>query len=228
MGKGPYLFADNIPDWMDRKLVIVMALLLASAGALSVAAYVFGIFRFDLEIAIALREQDHPAFAVAMAAVSFLGSGWIPLILVLAAAGICALKQKWLEAVFVVATLSSGVLAGAIKVLIGRPRPPGFSLSPGELFEPFNQYAYPSGHVLFFVVFFGFVAYLAWKFLTGRTRWLVASFCIALIVLIGLSRIYLGAHWVSDVIGSYLIGTLWLIILILFYQAILSRRDTLR
>ncbi|MCC7469357.1 MAG: phosphatase PAP2 family protein, partial [Burkholderiaceae bacterium] len=42
-------------------------------------------------------------------------------------------------------------------------------------------------------------------------------------LLIGPSRIYLGEHWASDVIGSYIIGTFWLIILILLYQLVLYR-----
>ena len=97
-------------------------------------------------------------------------------------------------------------------------------MNPSDIFQSFNQYAYPSGHVLFFVVFFGFVAYLAWKFLAGWVRWTAISICATLIVLIGPSRIYLGEHWVSDVIGSDIIGTFWLIILILLYQAALLRK----
>ncbi|HPA08908.1 MAG TPA: phosphatase PAP2 family protein, partial [Methanoregulaceae archaeon] len=50
------------------------------------------------------------------------------------------------------------------------------------------------------------------------------SICAALILLIGPSRIYLGEHWASDVIGSYIIGTFWLIILILLYQLVLYRK----
>ena len=56
-------------------------------------------------------------------------------------------------------------------------------------------------------------------------RWVVVSFCAAMIVLIGLSRIYLGEHWVSDVIESYIIGTFWLIILILLYKMVVYRRS---
>ena len=204
---------------MDRKLVVILLLLFISASGLTLAAYTFGVFRFDLVIAFALRNQDHPAFTALMTAVSFLGDGWIPVILVLAAAAFCALKKRWVEAAFVIITLSSGILAGALKHVVGRPRPPGFIFSPGDIFPSINQYAYPSGHVLFFVVFFGFVAYLGWKFLAGLTRWLLVSLCAVLILLIGPSRIYLGEHWVSDVIGSYIIGTFWLIILILLYQA---------
>jgi membrane-associated phospholipid phosphatase len=210
---------------MDRKLVVILVLLFITASALTLAAYVFGVFRFDLVIAILLRDQEHPAFSALMAAVSFLGDGWMPVILVFAVAAVCAMKKKWVESLFVIATLSSGVLAGALKHVIGRPRPPGFILSPGDIFLTINQYAYPSGHVLFFVVFFGFVAYLGWKFLAGVTRWILVSACAVMIVLIGPSRIYLGEHWVSDVIGSYLIGTFWLVILILLYELVLHRMN---
>ena len=108
-------------------------------------------------------------------------------------------------------------------MLVSRPRPPSFTLNPNDIFQFFNQFAYPSGHVLFFVTFFGFCSYLAWKFLSGWLRWLILSICAALILLIGPSRIYLGEHWASDVIGSYIIRTFWLIILILLYQLVLYR-----
>ena len=211
---------------MNRNIeAVLLALLLVSALALSVAAYIFGIFRFDLEIAISMTGNDNQAITAVMAAVSFLGDGWMPVLLVFLAAGICALRKKWLEAVFVVATLSSGILAGMIKALVGRPRPPGFLLTPSDVFQGFNQYAYPSGHVLFFVVFFGFLAFLSWMHLAGRVRWIIIAVCSSLIVLIGPSRVYLGEHWASDVIGSYLIGTFWLIILVLLYLMVLHRRE---
>jgi membrane-associated phospholipid phosphatase len=210
---------------LDRRLAVILLLLLASGIALTIAAYSFGIFTFDLKIALWLREvEDAPFFTAVMTAVSALGDGWVPVIIVLAVAAVCAIKKRWLEAVFVVATLSAGLLAGVLKMLVGRQRPPSFTLNPNDLFQSFNQYAYPSGHVLLFVVFYGFIAYLAWKYLAGWMRWTVISLCAALIVLIGPSRIYLGEHWASDVIGSYIIGTSWLIILILLYLTVLHRR----
>jgi len=210
---------------VDRKVVVILVLLLISSIALSLAAWAFGVFPFDLKVAFALRGEDNPAFAAIMTAVSFLGDGWMPVLLVFAVAAVCVYKKRWLEAAFVVATLNSGILAGVLKMLVGRSRPPSFSMNPSDIFQSFNQYAYPSGHVLFFVVFFGFVAYLAWKYLAGRMRWIAISLCAILIVLIGPSRIYLGEHWVSDVVGSYIIGTFWLIILILLYQAALHWRS---
>jgi len=209
---------------MDRKLLLLLVLLLMSGIAFTLAAYLFGVFPFDLEVELWLRGFQSPAFMALMGVVSFLGDSWVPVIQVLAIATLCALRKKWLEAVFVVATLSAGVLAGVLKALVGRPRPPAFSLNPYDLFPSFNSYAYPSGHVLFFVVFYGFLAWLSWKHLKGWLRWVSISVCAALIVLIGPSRILLGEHWVSDVIGSYLIGTFWLICLILLYEIELHRR----
>ena len=209
---------------MDRKLLLILSLLLLSGIILTLAAYFFGVFPFDIQAAIELREIDSPAVLALMGAVSLLGDGWIPVILVCIVAGFCALRRRWIEAIFVMATLSAGVLAGVLKSLVGRPRPPAFTMNPADLFPSFNTYAYPSGHVLFFVVFYGFLAYLAWKHLTGRVRWIAISICAALIVLIGPSRLILGEHWLSDVLGSYIIGTLWLIILILLYEAVLHRR----
>jgi undecaprenyl-diphosphatase len=210
---------------VDRKLVVILVLLLISGTALSIAAWAFGVFPFDLKVTFALRGEDNPAFAAVMTAVSFLGDGWMPVLLVFAVTAVCAYKRKWVEAAFVIATLSSGILAGVLKMLVGRQRPPSFTMNPSDIFQSFNQYAYPSGHVLFFVVFFGFVAYLAWKFLAGWMRWITIFVCALLIILIGPSRIYLGEHWVSDVIGSYIIGTFWLIILILLYQLVLYRKS---
>jgi membrane-associated phospholipid phosphatase len=213
---------------MDRKLIAILVLLLISGVALSIAAWAFGVFPFDLKVAFALRGEDNPAFAALMTAVSYLGDWWMPVIQVIAVAALCAYKKKWLEGIFVLATLTSGILAGVLKTLVVRQRPPSFSLNPSDIFESFNQYAYPSGHVMFFVVFYGFCAYLAWQFLAGWTRRITIGICAILIALIGPSRIYLGEHWVSDVIGSYIIGTFWLIILILVYQAALHRKSLRR
>jgi membrane-associated phospholipid phosphatase len=203
---------------VDRKLAVILVLLLAGGIALTLSAVVFGIFPFDLKVESGVKGVDDPVFAALMAAVSFPGDRGVPVVLVLGVAAVCAYKKRWLEAVFVIATLSSVVIAVVFKLLVGRSRPPGLTITQSDLFLSFNQYAYPSGHVLFFVVFFGFVGYLSWKYLGGWIRWIAISGCALLIVLIGPSRVYLGRHWVSDVIGSFFIGISWLIILILLYQ----------
>ena len=117
------------------------------------------------------------------------------------------------------------MLIAFVKVSVARPRPPYFFLDPADIFQSINQYSFPSGHVLFFVVFFGFIAYLAWLHQTGFARILVIAICSALVLLIGPSRVYLGAHWASDVVGSYIIGILWLFVLILGYQMVVAQEN---
>jgi undecaprenyl-diphosphatase len=210
---------------MDRRLVVILFLLFVSGIALSFAVHIFGVFRFDMAVALVLRGWDVPGLAAVMTAVSFPGDGWAPVGMALAVSAVCANRKKWVESMFVVATLSSIVLSGVLKLLVGRPRPPGFVLNPSDVFQFFNQYAYPSGHVLFFVVFFGFVAFLSWRYLEDGIRRVTLSICAILLVLIGPSRIYLGDHWVSDVIGSYIIGTFWLLVLILLFLMVLHKRN---
>lgn len=216
---------------MDRKLGALAILLIMCAIALSVAAHFFTVFPFDLKITQELKEEQNPVFAQTMQWVSVLGEPWIEAVLVGTVMAVFLVRRRWHEAVFVLATVSSVVLASGLKVLIGRPRPPSFLVNPGDFFWSINQYSFPSGHVLFYVVFFGFIAFLAWSHLTGYARWFIIAICGFLIVLIAPSRVYLGAHWASDVIGSYVIGILWLGMIILMYlmagcgSVVLSKKE---
>jgi membrane-associated phospholipid phosphatase len=209
---------------MDQRIKTVFFLMLACAIVLSITAHIFAVFPFDLKISHELQEEKNPVFAVVMQEVSVIGTTWIGILLVGAVSAFCITRRQLLEAGFILATLSIFVLTAFLKVVVARPRPPDFLLNPADILQSINQYSFPSGHVLFFVVFFGFIAYLAWLHLTGFARILVIAICGVLVVLIGPSRVYLGAHWASDVVGSYIIGFLWLFMLILGYQLVLRNR----
>jgi undecaprenyl-diphosphatase len=203
---------------MDRNLKNGLFLMAVCAIALSLAAHFFAVFPFDLKISHELQEMKNPVLALVMQDVSVLGETWIAIILVWSVSVFLVIRRQYLKAGFVLATASNFVLTSVLKVLVARPRPPDFSLNPADMFPLVNQYSFPSGHVLFFVVFFGFIAYLAWLFHDGRVRIPVIAGCGVLILLIGPSRVYLGAHWASDVLGSYIIGALWLFFLISGFQ----------
>ncbi len=157
-----------------------------------------------------------------MQGISALGEFAISLGLTIIIAFVFAVRKQWLEAIFVLATTTSVLLSFAMKAVIQRTRPFPISENSTGFVQGINQYSYPSGHVLFFVVFFGFLGYLAWIYLAGLTRIIVMTLCGVLIILIGPSRIFLGAHWASDVAGSYIVGALWLFILILAHQWVLN------
>jgi undecaprenyl-diphosphatase len=210
---------------MDQRLWDALCLMVVCALALSGAAHIFVVLPFDLKISHELQEIKNPVFALVMVWVSSMGDTWTAIMMILAVSGFYCVSRQFLNAGFVLATASNFVLLSLIKVLVARPRPPDFLPDPADMFLMVNQYSFPSGHVLFFIVFFGFIAYLAHLYHGGRVRLLVISTCGALILLIGPSRIYLGAHWASDVLGSYIIGGLWLCLLVLGYQVALVRRN---
>jgi undecaprenyl-diphosphatase len=205
-------------DALNRKIAIVFVFMLALAISLSYAAARFPVLPLDLKAYEELKEKTSPLFDMLMNGVSDLGEPAIALALTAIAIATFALRRKWIEAVFILAATSGVLLAFVLKDLIQRTRPFPLNQNATGLIQSINEYSYPSGHVLFFVVFFGFFAYLAWMHFTGRTRVIVIAICGALILLIGPSRIFLGAHWASDVLGSYIIGAIWLFILILAYQ----------
>ena len=203
---------------MNRKIVFAFVLMLAFAISLSYAASRFPILPFDLKSYQELQEQASPLFGGLMKGVSALGELPIAVALTAIAMATFALRQQWLEAIFMLATTSNVLLAFALKEIIHRARPFPIAENASGFIHSINQYSYPSGHVLFFVVFFGFLAYLTWRYFTGYASVIVIAICLALIVLIGPSRVFLGEHWASDVVGSYIIGTIWLFIMILSYQ----------
>jgi membrane-associated phospholipid phosphatase len=211
---------------VNRKIALAFGLMLAFAIALSYAASKFPVLPLDLKSYQELQEEASPLFDELMQGVSYLGETSMAMALTVIAVFTFALRRQWLEAIFMIATTSNVFLTSALKELIHRARPFPMPVNANGLIQNINQYSYPSGHVLFFVVFFGFFAYLSWINFTGRVRIIVIATCAALIVLIGPSRVFLGAHWASDVVGSYIIGTIWLSILIFAHQLAICRKFT--
>ena len=108
------------------------------------------------------------------------------------------------------------LLSYGLKAVIARPRPEEFLIE-GYILP--NDFSFPSGHVVFYVVFFGLIAVYA-KYLPGLTiigRRILLTTSVALISLIGISRIYLGVHWPLDVISGYLLGFAILGAIIIYY-----------
>ena len=80
-------------------------------------------------------------------------------------------------------------------------------------------YSFPSGHVTEYTLFFGFCFYLAFTLLKkGVLRTVLLSICAIMIILIGPSRIWLGAHWASDVLGGYTLALGLLLLVIWAYR----------
>jgi undecaprenyl-diphosphatase len=209
----------------DKKIEIAFVLLLALSIGLSYAAYKFPVFPFDQALYDELHEETSPLFSILMQAVSSLGNMPASLVLSIMAMAIFAIRSQWQEAIFIfVAAASSVLLAFVLKALIHRSRPFPIAENATGIIQRINQYSYPSGHVVFFAVFFGFFAYLAWLNFIGWARTIAIITCAALIILIAPSRVFLEAHWTSDVIGSYVIGVTWLCILAFAHQLVMHKK----
>jgi membrane-associated phospholipid phosphatase len=197
----------------------------ASAVALGAAAFLIlavlvrgaGGGALDLAVTLALQRLDHPAVGALMLGVTMLG-----VLPYNAVGGGAVLAGFWLsgwrrEAGYLGLALVAGLVAVLAKPLVYRPRPsPELVRVSWELLD----YSYPSGHVVTYVSFLGFAFFLVYAILP-RTRWRHAALgaLAALIILVGPSRVYLGHHWASDVLGSYGLGAACLVLLIELYRA---------
>jgi len=78
-----------------------------------------------------------------------------------------------------------------------------------------SGYSFPSGHSMISIVFYGYLIYLIYRFISNKkVKWLLISLLSIIIIIIGFSRIYLGVHYASDVIGGFCFGISYLIIYI--------------
>jgi membrane-associated phospholipid phosphatase len=139
--------------------------------------------------------------------------------LTLLVAGLLYLLKLRVEPAMIVGSVICALIINQIvKEAVRRLRPgTGWVLVPQDL----DSYGFPSGHVVFYIVLFGFLAYLAltlWK--SGWLRAALVSLCTLMILLVGPSRIYMGEHWATDVIAAYVLGFLILSITIYIYRRI--------
>jgi membrane-associated phospholipid phosphatase len=99
---------------------------------------------------------------------------------------------------------------------VHRPRPGADIVN---VLQQLNDFSFPSGHVLTYTAFFGFLFFLGYTLLKPSfARTVLLAILGSLVALIGISRIYVGDHWASDVIGAYLLGSLWLALSVYIYR----------
>ncbi|MCP4128863.1 MAG: phosphatase PAP2 family protein [Gammaproteobacteria bacterium] len=122
-----------------------------------------------------------------------------------------AWQRHWRSLMYWVAAVGFGLFASAaLKYGLQIPRPP--NQVPG-----LGPYSFPSGHTLRAVVLFGFLAVIIARSMRERWRWLPYGLAGLMIILVAISRLYLGVHWLSDILGSITLGMLWVAILGIAY-----------
>lgn len=206
----------------SRRAQVLFASGLCAYALAAVLAHYYDYFEWDLRLARAIQSLNAPGAGRLMVWVSALGSGWIAVALALAA-GLALINVRLkIEGLVCLAGLGLGrLVTSLLKLLSGRPRP---DESLVQIIGGYHELSFPSGHAVFFVELFGFLFFLLYSLAKpGLVRTTGLVILGMLIVLVGVSRIYLGAHWPSDVIGGYIAGGLWLMLMIETYRMILSR-----
>jgi undecaprenyl-diphosphatase len=203
--------------WRARVFQAYLVLATLGFGALVVLANMFNYFSIDLTVTRAVQMINFAWFSNLMWVVSFIG--YSPQMFILVAA-VCLLLfgigLRWEGIMAVVSVAGVSGLGQLLKIVVHRPRP-GADLV--TVLDQLNSYSFPSGHVLAYTAFFGFLFFLGYSLLKPsilRTGLLILLG--SQVALIGISRIYLGDHWASDVIGAYLLGSLWLVLTNIIYQ----------
>jgi undecaprenyl-diphosphatase len=178
---------------------------------LILVAELFPVFFIDVVFTNFLQEINFVWFNQLMLNITRLGDVMIGYLSVLAAFLILASFKKIRAAFFVIISVSSAVfLSEFFKFLVHRPRPSAQVVE--KILDISGNNSFPSGHVMFAVGFYGFLIILVNQFIKNvKIRNILTIIFFTIIVLMGFSRIYLGVHWLSDVIGAYFLGVAWLL-----------------
>lgn len=178
----------------------------------------FPYFEFDLIITKTLQRINYSLFSDFMMQLTYLGNTEIGILSIAVISGILFVLKNKTAAIFVIiSSVGSSLLGLFFKTIVARPRPDSTLIHQIHHFAKSDSF--PSGHVLHFMGLFGFLlVYIYIKYKKSQTKYLFLSILLVLLIGIGLSRIYLGAHWFSDVLGSYLLGFIWLYFVFYLYK----------
>ncbi len=218
----PPVVSPGVVLWRTRYLVaLLLAAGLVLAGITLVASQA-GPAAIDLQATLWLQRIDAPWFAALMYAVSWLGFAPQSWIMALVLAGVFALRGLRMEALWILGTQASSLVTFGIKQAVHRPRPsPDLVHVSVPLIDP----SFPSGHVVQYCTLFGFAFFLVYVLARPSIqRTIVLTLLVIPIVLVGPSRLYLGQHWLSDVLGGYAVAMLLLVPYCWAYARLLGSR----
>ena len=175
-----------------------------------VMAWAFPVWPGDEALLVAVQSWESPLLTTVFGTLTYLG--WYPVAAAVSLAAVVALlwRRRVAEALLLSVAVSSALLTHLLKVLIGRPRPDFAIVEPVP-----HSMGFPSGHAAFAILLGGMLIYLAWRHVEDRRlRWGLGVALGALVLGVGVSRVYLGVHWPSDVAGGYLYGASVLVLLV--------------
>jgi undecaprenyl-diphosphatase len=163
--------------------------------------------RVDDAVLLWLNAHASPTLDIAALEVTSLGSTTVVvMVLLLSSAFLWSARHRYSVLLLWVAMVGGTVLNLQLKAEFGRPRP---QLFPWRTIQVGHS-SFPSGHALTAVVLYATIAYLLGRLETSRLQRRLTLACTVLVILlIGVSRLYLGVHYPSDVLAGYVVGLAW-------------------
>lgn len=199
---------DRVVDLSTSQRAGIVLFILTSVGFAVLAVMVAGqtpwIAQLDASVQDEVLELRSGWLNETMLWITRLGSRWVigSALLVLSFWVVRTGRCRKALSVMVIAFVANPILELLLKSAVGRDRPMLGQLVPG------NGPAFPSGHVLATVGFYGVLAAVMWRSSVSRTIRIGGYVAATVIILsVGLSRVYLGVHWFTDVVGAMLVGT---------------------
>lgn len=169
---------------------------------------------FDDPIIHFVQGAESPALTSIMKTFTTIGSTSMVVLLAVLTLGLLLWKKHRAQAVLFVAVLGgTGILNQVLKFIFKRERPDFNRLI------DIGGYSFPSGHTMIAFSLYTILAYLMWRNL--RSTWYrvaITILAVIMIVMIAVSRIYLGVHFPSDIVGGVLASSVWLFASIAMYQ----------
>ena len=204
-------------DRPEGRILLLLGVLLAGAawlflGILEDVVSGDPLVRADAAIYHALQGLRTIAGDRVMITFTELGDTVVVIAVTAAVFAYLAARRRWRTAAYWLAAVAgASALNTVIKLALHRARP-------GELlYTGASAFSFPSGHSTTNMAMYGFLGFLAAREVRPALRPAIGISVITLVLLIAVSRLYLGAHWFSDVVAGLAFGTLWLAVLMMFY-----------
>lgn len=216
-----WLYRLPLMEHLGIELLIGLVISLACIGVFAALADEVNeqelLAQIDAAFAHELHAQATPASIQTYRVISWIGLPGLWLIGAALALYFVARRQRLQLAIWLIALIGGVALNNALKLAFARARP--------TFTDPFvveRNFSFPSGHAMLALIGFGLIAYFAWRGLRSPLPRIMLMFVtVMIILLIGISRLTLGAHYLSDVLAGFAAGAVWL-------SACITALDTLK